>query len=42
MSREEYVKQRRYADSFPSIDLGRIRESQIDDDDDVSLADLGV
>jgi len=43
MSRDEYVKQRRYADSFPSIDLGKIRASQIDDDDDeILMADLGV
>ena len=42
MSRDEYVRQRRYADSFPSIDLGKIKEQQVIDDDDISLADLEV
>ena len=42
MSREEAARQRRYADSFPSIDLGKIREQQVDDDDNDILADLEV
>lgn len=41
MSRDEYVKQRRYADSFPLIDLSKIK-NQTDDDDEFSLADLEV
>jgi hypothetical protein len=45
MSKDEYMKQRRYANSFPSVDLSKIRAAQIteDDEDDVSfsMADLG-
>ena len=42
MSRDEYVRQRRYADSFPSIDLGKMKEQVIDEEEEISLADLGV
>jgi len=44
MSKDEYIRQRRYADGFPSIDLSKIREQQEScDEDDVefSMADLG-
>jgi len=44
MSKEEYIKQRKYANSFPSIDLGKIRGQQVEDDDTeltFSAADLG-
>lgn len=42
MSKEEYMRQRRYANSFPTIDLSKIPDSVEDSNDDVSfsLADL--
>jgi hypothetical protein len=43
MSKDEYIRQRRYADSFPNLDLSKIPDVIDDDDDDVSfsMADLG-
>lgn len=42
LSKDEYIKQRRYAESFPRLDLSNIADV-LDDDDDVSfsMADLG-
>lgn len=42
MSKDEYMKQRRYANSFPSIDLSKIPDIEEKDDDvSFSMADLG-
>lgn len=41
MSKDEYIRQRRYADSFPSLDLSRIPDVEDEDDVSFSMADLG-
>lgn len=41
MSKEEYIRQRRYADSFPSLDLSKIPDIEDDDSVSFSMADLG-